>query len=610
MRCGAAWALLASVAVAAAAGGEKLRAQPGIVYVTGSLYRTAPDDAPPENAERVIELSAAANEWEAAHLVIRAGEAGLERVDVELTGPPARSDGRTIEARHARFYREHYVRVSNPTDHIGIRGTYPDALIPLRNPFTGERLGTPAYPAAPFDIAPLTNQPVYVEFFVPPGTPAGTYATAVRVTYSGGAVLADIPATLRVWNFELPAETALGTNFQSYDADHSLGAAKYLGYEIGSAQHKAMARAIDELLLEHRLVPEGPMDTALGWDRDGAVRVGAERAARILSYVERPEFTDFLLSFGRAFPFPAPAGADRARATRYLSSAYEWFRSHGLSRKLFLRPGDEPSTDEDFAVIRDLAILSREAAPEIKVAMTVVLTDPRVERYLEGYVRRLVAGYWDFDPARADARIAAGDEIWTYTALVQNERKPSPYWQIDFPLLNYRIPAWINFRYGVTGLLYWTSAYWNQLAQRGESPWANPCNSKSGNVCYNGEGLLVYPGREINLVVPRQAFAPYVSADVYGAAPSLRLKTLRDAVEDYEYLAMASTANGGAAHREAVGVACAGDLSVNCFHHWNESPAALSAARARLAALIESRSPRRGRGEGPRDRLPDHGTRR
>ena len=44
-------------------------------------------------------------------------------------------------------------------------------------------------------------------------------------------------------------------------------------------------------------------------------------------------------------------------------------------------------------------------------------------------------------PESAAKRQALGEAIWTYTALCQGP--PTPWWHIDFPLLNYRVPAWM-----------------------------------------------------------------------------------------------------------------------------------------------------------------------
>ena len=93
-------------------------------------------------------------------------------------------------------------------------------------------------------------------------------------------------------------------------------------------------------------------------------------------------------------------------------------------------------------------------------------------------------------------RQALGETIWTYTALCQGP--PTPWWHIDFPLLNYRVPAWLAWRNGMKGLLYWGGmSYWDKT----DDPWTQ-APSYAGNgrlqqgekgIVFQGEGSLVYP---------------------------------------------------------------------------------------------------------------------
>src|SRR6185295_4120958 len=128
-------------------------------------------------------------------------------------------------------------------------------------------------------------------------------------------------------------------------------------------------------------------------------------------------------------------------------------------------------------------------------------------------------------------------------------------WELDFPLLNYRIPAWESRRYGLTGLLYWTMVFWPE-----SDPWLNPLSFKQQ---FNGEGVLFYPGAD---------------AGIDGPVASMRLKALRDGLEDYEYLVLA-----GDAGREKAAAIASG------WTKWETDPARLAAAREELAAIILSK---------------------
>jgi len=171
-----------------------------------------------------------------------------------------------------------------------------------------------------------------------------------------------------------------------------------------------------------------------------------------------------------------------------------------------------------------------------------------------------------FKPASAAGGQALGETGWTYTALCQ--RDPTPWWHTDFPLLTYRVPAWIAWRYHIRGLLYWGGmCYWNDV----DDPWTEPGTldrrDQRKELIYNGEGSLVYPGR---------------AAGYEGIAPSLRVKALRDAIEDYEYLAMLERGGKAAAADEIVR-----PLAESWFA-WEKDPVAYEGARRKLARMIEA----------------------
>jgi hypothetical protein len=113
-------------------------------------------------------------------------------------------------------------------------------------------------------------------------------------------------------------------------------------------------------------------------------------------------------------------------------------------------------------------------------------------------------------------------------------------------------------------------SHWKEV----EDPWTDPRTygrAKNPQArAYNGEGTLVYPAR---------------AAGYDGIAPSLRLKALRDSIEDYEYLAILERA-GLAAEAEKIVL----PLAASWFE-WQKDPAAYDQARAALAELILKAKP-------------------
>jgi hypothetical protein len=161
-----------------------------------------------------------------------------------------------------------------------------------------------------------------------------------------------------------------------------------------------------------------------------------------------------------------------------------------------------------------------------------------------------------------------GESIWTYTALCQGQ--PTPWWHIDYPLLNYRVPAWMAWRDGMTGLLYWGDmSYWRQT----DDPWTQapfftddrkPPRGDKAKVFY-GEGSLVYPARDVGYD---------------GIVPTIRLKALRDSIQDYEYLSILQRQGKAAEAQKLV------RSLTSTFFDWDKNPQDYEENRIKLAKII------------------------
>ena len=114
----------------------------------------------------------------------------------------------------------------------------------------------------------------------------------------------------------------------------------------------------------------------------------------------------------------------------------------------------------------------------------------------------------------------AGSRVWWY---VCNYPQP-PYLNIftnDIGLHS-RALFWQQYRYGVTGFLYWSSTCWLHM----EDPWED--TDTFGNDIH-GDGILFYPGEKIG---------------IHGPVTSLRLKIVRDGIEDYDLFTLAEKVLG------------------------------------------------------------------
>jgi hypothetical protein len=178
---------------------------------------------------------------------------------------------------------------------------------------------------------------------------------------------------------------------------------------------------------------------------------------------------------------------------------------------------------------------------------------------------------WVVNPSRYEAAgnkifdvLAQGKAVWFYTFFAPRDN--SPTWLIDFEPINHRIAqGFINQSLGLTGLLYWRVDTWN------EDPWHNVDTNPhpDGQEHYPGEGMLIYPGKQVG---------------VKGAVPSMRLKWIREGVEDYEYIEILKKLGYEDWAMEAVREV-AQDM-----HHWNQDPAVLDTVRLKLGRKIHQLS--------------------
>ena len=120
------------------------------------------------------------------------------------------------------------------------------------------------------------------------------------------------------------------------------------------------------------------------------------------------------------------------------------------------------------------------------------------------------------------------------------------------------------------GLLYWGGmSYWDAV----DDPWlAAPAFSGRGKIqqgdkgrIFQGEGSLVYPARAVGYE---------------GIVPTVRLKALRDGIDDFEYLSIIERLGKRQAAEKIVG------RLVESWFRWEKDPAAYDQARAELARMI------------------------
>ncbi|MCY3019600.1 MAG: DUF4091 domain-containing protein [Planctomycetota bacterium] len=530
----------------------------------------------PAEELKPVKLAAARNEWQSFQILVRsdAPVAGCALSPADLRGP----DGAVLKAADARLYRQHQLRLETGTyrNKDFKPDWYPDPLIPFQHPSPGKKLEGARIAAVPFDLPANETHGFWVDVFVPDEAKGGEYAGVYRVT-ADGAKPVDIPVSLTVWNFNLPKTPTLVTEFGSPAQrmrSYYRGRAK-ANKEPEPTDWAAVEEQCAQCLTDHRLnaVPPGKMLTPVA-QPDGSFRIPPEQIQALREFVDRYHVN--------ALPTPHPSSAVKdPEAQRDKLRA--WLAAFDAAAKELDRPQvvfftylkDEPNTAEDYHFVQKWGRAVREAKSAMKVMVVEqTWTAPGMGGAdsawgdLYGAVDIWCPLFSLHKQDSAAQRQALGETIWTYTALCQGQ--PTPWWHIDYPLLNYRVPAWIAWRCRMRGLLYWGGlSYWDKV----DDPWTEaPYYSGSGKpqqgqkgIIFQGEGSLVYPARAVGYD---------------GIVPTIRLKALRDGIQDYEYFAMLERA-GKADEAEKI----VRPLAESWFA-WEKDPAAYPAARAKLAALL------------------------
>ncbi|BDG06323.1 DUF4091 domain-containing protein [Anaeromyxobacter oryzae] len=362
------------------------------------------------------------------------------------------------------------------------------------------------------------NQPFWIDVRVPRGVAPGLHTGTVTVTTDQGRV--SVPVSLTIWDFDLPAVPSLRSSF-------------------GLTGPRLRDEAYQRLLLEHKVMPTHVSAAAARTLRARGLNVAG------LEYWSDQD--------GCAMKPPPSGDALRKAVAAYPS---------GLD--LYVYVADEPlaKCDDPARITPKIAAWARSAhAARAKALVTI---PPRPELLDDGTGRSSV-DVWVMlpnqldaaDPAQVEAR-RHGDELWWYTALAQDAY--SPKWLLDYAPINYRIgTGFIAQSLGLAGVLYWAVDHWSG------DPWAD-VYYREGSASWAGEGLLVYPGEP---------------AGADGPVPSMRLKWIREGVEDFEYVELLKRRGRGAFALEVA-------RSVGAdWRSWTKDPGALEQARMRLGQELD-----------------------
>ncbi len=525
--------------------------QPSIWVISG-MQRVGMND-PPTAATNVV-LHAARGEYEPFQVVVSAAGEDLTNVNIstsELRG----LDGQVILRSNLTLYREHYVYVqaSSPDQGgtnrpLGI-GWYPDALIPLKVqtnqstssvflPFvsslslstssdtapkathlSSNTLSNITLQAAPFTVKAQKNQPLWIDVFVPQDAQAGQYTGTFTVTSDQRSFEGTI--LLNVWDFTLPLKPSFKSSFELYTAGSTSA-------DIELIRHKIMPKNVNPQEERQLIDKWGLNTTALGYFSGADVGTCSMKPAPSVEELKAAAATH------QPDLFLFNSTADEIDACPQLYEPMkEWARNlhaAGVNNLVTMKP--VPALyDDDSGTGR--------SAVDIWVVL------PKM---------------YDEAQEQIDEVIRRGYSVWSYNALVQDDY--SPKWEIDFAPMNYRIqPGFLSQSLGLTGFYYWRADLWTS------DPWNDVQTYSTDGYTYPGEAMLVYPGAQVG---------------INGVVPSMRLKWIREGIEDFEFVEILKQRGLG---EQALAITRSVALD---WRNWTRDPQAIETARQQLGNLIES----------------------
>jgi hypothetical protein len=524
----------------------------GVIWASSPLVKVMRDTPAPTTQATGVRIYAASNEYEAFQLVLTPKKhlGNVKIVPHTLIG----AGSARIAAWNISVKNVEYVNCTEPTSKDVAPGLYPDPL-PDHTPF-----------AAPDS----TNSPVWITVYVAPKTPAGEYKGTIDVIASGMGKV-KIPLSLHVWDFSLPSVSRLRTAY---------GNAMSWPFTYNGATTPAQQRKTLDLynidFFRHRVSPYAPYR---GYDigistQDGAVKLDfADFDVAIDKYF--PLFTSFKLPhFDMADDVGFGKGPDRDRMKiDYMRQVAEHLIDKGVLDKGYDYITDEPDPSV-YSEIVEAAKLVRMADGRIKILLT-----KKVEDELIGSVDIWVPIGPDFDEARCKARQAKGEQVWWY--LCCGPHHPWPNYFIDYLAIDLRMYHWMTWRYGLDGVLYWETCYWQ------DNPWEKPMSQPSdrSHNWGNGDGHLLYPATK----TPSKDFV------AKGPVDSIRWETIRDGIEDWDYFRILQDKIDAtpAAKRSSPAYLAAQDAlaqvngCIKSFTDYNTDPMRAESVRFAVAKAIE-----------------------
>ncbi len=559
-----------------------------------------------------VSLHGARGEYVSFQLVL-SNESDAELTGIKLDMTPFKNGGAELNIKPELFL-EWSVNVQStstgyPKSTLG-KGWYPDALIPFKYIQTDSAKirGRWVYPFTLPDfnnrISGQRSQVIWVDQFIPldvQKAKPGTYQSVITVTIGGQSK--QMPVSLTIWDFELPNENAFKASLQ------------HEGFL--SRMDEKQELAVYQLFKRNRISLMDPtydpeIEVKIGkveiqWDKfDKRLKkyLTGQAFTKEHGYADGPGYGEPLETFALPFDVYGKHGTagwpdigkpevERNAANQAIyTSSIRQVRQHLLPMvnpkktllTVYLNGLDESYFPEAWSRMVFYGNLFKKEYPEAKFRVDGAYTKEAMDvigKSITDWASHTIN--YNIDTVKYYQKMGIKD--WLYGPMLYEQKLNS--WVgsstfIDLPLVNDRAISWSCWKYKTYSWISWgVGAGWERGWYDPES-WkdfykeASEADAEFTYRQFNGNGSVIYkPGMVPNVSEP---------------CPSIRLKTMRDGVQDYEYLRLLAKLDGNSKRADALVNQLIkepfGDKSIGNLDVWSYDQEQWHKVRMELAELI------------------------
>ena len=489
-------------------------------YNTENFMQEEPYPEQMDSRDSTLKMYGIKGDVESVQLIITP-DIDIATYSVEA-GDLLNAEGKKIGKSKVEIFVQWYVNVEGSYNTGAGNGMYPDALVPFKS-MRKARLNY---------IEAGMNQGFWIQVSIPETADAGTYTGTIAVTLDEKKY--DVPVELTVYDVTMPEEVHTHSCYR-IEYDYMF---KAEGTNTGD-----LAQAYYDFLVSKRVMPMLP-SPAISKDYDAFVEWLVKNCA------ENPKVSNYGLPYTESTDAQGNPIVSREKLMELFTKMAQKnveLRQNGnenidLFKKALFYMGnlvDAPTgpkieqvkacdlvlTECKFAVadayLQDYPDLYQSLL-EVRSFVTTVYNEALVGSDTEGGAQTWCSLLTDwnsqqqrqvyYDRQNSTDR-QGGEEAWWYGC--STPYPPFPTYHIDDELIGSRILSWMQFDYGSDGTLYWAV----NNSSNSSKLWEEAVGFNGAM----GDGSLVYPAKKFSLMQP---------------VSTLRLESIREGQEDYEYLWM------------------------------------------------------------------------